>query len=627
MSSELIFIAVEAAVCMLIINVTAFYFSRRGLATKVLLITSPTIAASFLLGLMFAYFGFTMWTGIVFFVVSLMVGLGFIWGVYQWLISPINRVAQASDEMASGKLAVELNLNSKDELGQMVYAIKKVIAYLQEMAVNAEKLANRDLTINITPRSEYDTLGHSFTRMADSLRGLISEIQTEASLVAAASRQLSLVADQSGQTTQHIAAATQEQSAEIAGVVEIIGQISASIQQVTRGAQTGADGTDTAVQAARAGTDTVEATIAVMESIKTKVDDSARHVTAMGRQSEKIGSIVETIDGIAGQTNLLALNAAIEAARAGVQVQSTANQLLDRHMVIQAQLIGELLTRVGADAPQTYWQNLAQAFQIDNICITDADGVIVISDQPELLGLRFSDDPADQTHEFRQLLGRSNGVVCQKPEPRAADGLIYKYIGISRRDQVGIVQVGFNAETVNQFTIQAGGFSVVAEEVRNLAEKSGLAAKEIAALIKEIQTIVTRAVKAMDEGAAEVTNGVHQARQSGQALHNILSASEDVSGQMEQIAAASQQINASASDLVNTIGGVSTAVESNTAATEQMAAQIEEVTASTQSLSEMAGILQNLVDQFQLEVPSAPVNRPKAKPAGREEKVRKRQFV
>jgi methyl-accepting chemotaxis protein len=61
----------------------------------------------------------------------------------------------------------------------------------------------------------------------------------------------------------------------------------------------------------------VEATITGMQSIQATVGLSARKVQEMGRRSEQIGVIVETIDDIASQTNLLALNAAIEAARAG----------------------------------------------------------------------------------------------------------------------------------------------------------------------------------------------------------------------------------------------------------------------------------------------------------------------
>ena len=61
----------------------------------------------------------------------------------------------------------------------------------------------------------------------------------------------------------------------------------------------------------------VDAAIAVMKNIAEQVSSSAKVIGELGKRSNEIGEIVETISGIAGQTNLLALNAAIEAARAG----------------------------------------------------------------------------------------------------------------------------------------------------------------------------------------------------------------------------------------------------------------------------------------------------------------------
>lgn len=60
------------------------------------------------------------------------------------------------------------------------------------------------------------------------------------------------------------------------------------------------------------------------------------------------------------------------------------------------------------------------------------------------------------------------------------------------------------------------GFAIVADEVRKLAERSGMATKEIGVLVQSIQTTVTEAVAAMNEGSDEVVNGVGQARQAGQ---------------------------------------------------------------------------------------------------------------
>lgn len=68
---------------------------------------------------------------------------------------------------------------------------------------------------------------------------------------------------------------------------------------------------------ARKGTEVVQQAVAVIEQISQELNDAARSIDAVSKQSDVIGQIVLTIRGIADQTNLLALNAAIEAARAG----------------------------------------------------------------------------------------------------------------------------------------------------------------------------------------------------------------------------------------------------------------------------------------------------------------------
>ena len=68
---------------------------------------------------------------------------------------------------------------------------------------------------------------------------------------------------------------------------------------------------------ARKGSEVVQQTVQIIEEISRDLNQAAISIDAVSKQSDIIGTIVQTIRGIADQTNLLALNAAIEAARAG----------------------------------------------------------------------------------------------------------------------------------------------------------------------------------------------------------------------------------------------------------------------------------------------------------------------
>ncbi|WP_340680167.1 PAS domain-containing methyl-accepting chemotaxis protein [Paraglaciecola sp.] len=70
---------------------------------------------------------------------------------------------------------------------------------------------------------------------------------------------------------------------------------------------------------AQRGSGVIHETTSVMNELGMQMDEAAKGIEALDKQSQIIGELVKSISGIADQTNLLALNAAIEAARAGEQ--------------------------------------------------------------------------------------------------------------------------------------------------------------------------------------------------------------------------------------------------------------------------------------------------------------------
>ncbi|MBP0049428.1 PAS domain S-box protein [Marinobacterium sp. AK62] len=126
---------------------------------------------------------------------------------------------------------------------------------------------------------------------------------------------------------------------------------------------------------------------------------------------------------------------------------------------------------------------------------------------------------------------------------------------------------------------QGRGFAVVASEVRNLAQRSAGAAKEIKELISD-------SVSKVDEGARYVD-------ESGEALKRIMDSINQVSDIIGQIAKAGIE-QAQGIDQVNT------AVSSMDAGTQQNAALVEEVAAASASMEEQASQLQRLVNAFRV---------------------------
>ena len=95
--------------------------------------------------------------------------------------------------------------------------------------------------------------------------------------------------------------------------------MSASAQEVKRNAEDAVIATEEADRESQAGLFVVKDNIEAINELYQEIKSAREVITNLAKESEHIGSVSDTIQGIAEQTNLLALNAAIEAARAGEQ--------------------------------------------------------------------------------------------------------------------------------------------------------------------------------------------------------------------------------------------------------------------------------------------------------------------
>jgi len=126
---------------------------------------------------------------------------------------------------------------------------------------------------------------------------------------------------------------------------------------------------------------------------------------------------------------------------------------------------------------------------------------------------------------------------------------------------------------------QGRGFAVVASEVRNLAQRSANAAKEIATLIEE-------SVQRVGKGAELVST-------TGGTMNNILKSVQDVDAIMKQIASASEE----QSKGISQVGAAVTEMDS---VTQQNASLVEEVSAAASALALQTEALQASVSKFRL---------------------------
>ncbi len=202
---------------------------------------------------------------------------------------PLATAVAAADRVAQGDVDVQFAVGRKDEVGDVLTAMQRMIVSTKSKVDAAVRIAGGDLTTAVTPASERDALGSALQTMVAKLSQVIGEVRAGANALSSAATQVS-------STSQSLSQGTSEQAASVEETTSSLEQMTASI---SKNADNSRQLEQSAVKAARDGDESGKA---VVET-----------VGAMKAIAEKISIIEE----IAYQTNLLALNAAIEAARAG----------------------------------------------------------------------------------------------------------------------------------------------------------------------------------------------------------------------------------------------------------------------------------------------------------------------
>ncbi|MDP4173216.1 MAG: methyl-accepting chemotaxis protein [Bacteroidota bacterium] len=138
---------------------------------------------------------------------------------------------------------------------------------------------------------------------------------------------------------------------------------------------------------------------------------------------------------------------------------------------------------------------------------------------------------------------------------------------------------------------QGRGFAVVADEVRKLAEKTSKATKEIALMIKQIQSDTIVAVESISKGTKEVEHGKSLAGNASQALSEIISGTEIVSEVISRVALASEMQASSSEE-------ISRNIEAITKVTNKSTTEIQQIASAASDLDKLTLNLQQLIGKF-----------------------------
>jgi len=241
----------------------------------------------------------------------LLAGFG-LFAAYVRLAGNIDTLAGAARQLATGDLAVEIELEGRDELQRIAQSLREV---------------------------------------RDGMRNLVGEIVNSASALTAGSLAVAqATADSAGRARQQ-----EEDTRRVVAAVESVGRQVGEIVEAAGETDKVARNSD---QLASSGMASVSEAKRVMEGMSADIFQATACLDRMEEETRRVSSVVAVIAAIAEQTNLLALNAAIEAARAGdsgrgfAVVADEVRKLAER-TALSTREIGQMIERMQGIAGET----------------------------------------------------------------------------------------------------------------------------------------------------------------------------------------------------------------------------------------------------------------------------------
>ena len=407
----------------------------------------------------------------------------------------------ALQRMAQGDLTADfvvdarpVPVSSRDELGRAAEAFNRVLERLHVVgAAFGQTIGGLNALVAQVRGSvaAVNQVGEQSLQLAGQISGATQAVAQTIQQVAHGSAQqaeqvttASTATAEMTQTIDAVAKAAQEQGRALQRAVELAQGIADRNQQVEQVARQVVSGAEQNARQAQEGSRALADALGAMQRVRTLVEETVVTVRGLGEQSQRIGRIVEAIEGLTEQTNLLALNAAIEAARAGEAGKGFA-------------VVAEEVRKLAERSSQAT-QEIAQM-------IAGVQGAV---------------------EQAVAAMGESAAAVEQMGEQ--AQGMQAVFTAI----ESGVTQiVERNREllsTLEEIARRSGELRTRMEETAAIAEENSAAAVELAGSAGQVRDVI-QAVTAVSE-------------QNAAAAEEVSSATEEVATQVGEVAAAAQQL-------------------------------------------------------------------------------------
>jgi len=278
----------------------------------------------------------------------------------------------------------------------------------------------------------------------------------------------------------------------------------------------------------------------------------------------------------------------------------------------------EEITRRGATIEQgatTSVQNTLDAFRaieelskgVQRVAASteDLSGAALKTEQDAANGVNYIQQVSKQMEQIGVSVSGTVAIVEQLKERSAhIESIVSSISEISKQTNLLSLNASIEAARAGE---HGRGFSVVANEIRKLAEYSSASATQVAALLQDIKKDSFETEYAMQQVTEEVRNGQKRIEEAIESFENILMSSQTVASSVQEVSAVSEQMAAGSEEIASSVSDMAAVAEESLEGvkrvndmTDKQNALVREVSFFTELLSNDSQALEALVMKFKV---------------------------
>lgn len=237
-------------------------------------------------------------------ILAIVIGISLALYITKSITSVVSQLETAAHKMSEGEFDVDINYESRDELGKLAESMRSTIDNLKmvirDVGYVLQEMSSGNLAVHTKASQNYKgelmPILLAMRKMRDDLNNTMGNIILISDQVGSGS-------DQVSNGAQALAQGATEQASSVQELAATISDVNRQVESTAEHAKTAKD-------------ENMQSHMQI-QTCSQHMSDLMRSMKNIESKSQEIGKVIKSIEDIAFQTNILALNAAVEAARAG----------------------------------------------------------------------------------------------------------------------------------------------------------------------------------------------------------------------------------------------------------------------------------------------------------------------